>query len=165
MIHLVDLLGTLLVGLAIALGLLGIVITALPGLLLIWAAVAVWALLEQSLLGWLVLVLATALAGGGQVVKYLIPGRRLRLAGIPLRSLLVGGLLSLIGFFVIPVVGFILGFVAGIYLSERWRLGTHTLAWPSTIEALKAAGLSMLIELLAGLGIAGAWLLAVLILA
>jgi hypothetical protein len=165
MIHLVDVLGTLLVGLAIALGLLGIVITALPGLLLIWAAVAIWALAEQSLLGWLVLALATVLAGAGQVVKYLIPGRRLRIAGIPFRSLLVGGLLSLIGFFVIPVIGFIVGFGAGIYLSERWRLGTHTLAWPSTIEALKAAGLSMLIELLAGLGIAGAWLLAVLILA
>jgi ABC-type Fe3+ transport system permease subunit len=74
----------------------------------------------------------------------------------------IGGLLSIAGFFLIPVVGFIIGFVVGVYLSERQRLGSHPEAWPSTRKALSAAGLSILIELASGLLIAGTWLVAVL---
>jgi uncharacterized protein YqgC (DUF456 family) len=153
----VDPLGLTLVGLAIAAGLVGIVVAAIPGLILIWAAVGVWAFVEQSFLGWLIFAIATLLAIAGQVAKYVIPGKRLKEAGIPTRSLLLGGLLSLIGFFVIPIVGFVIGFVVGVYLSERGRLGSHAQAWPSTIHALRAAGLSIVIELAAGLFIAGLW--------
>jgi hypothetical protein len=92
----------------------------------------------------------------------MVPGRRLREAGVPRRSLVIGGLLSIAGFFLIPVVGFIIGFVVGVYASERQRLGTHEQAWPSTRKALSAAGLSILIELAAGLLIAGSWLAAAL---
>jgi len=65
------------------------------------------------------------------------------------------------GFFVVPVVGLILGFVLGVYTAERVRLGSHATAWPSTMHALKAVGLSILIELAAGLLLAAAWLGAV----
>ena len=155
--------GLIAVGVAIALGLVGIVVAALPGLILVWGAVLVWALVEKSAGAWIVLAVATALLIFGQVGKYLVPGKRLREAGVPRRTLVIGGLLSIVGFFVIPVVGFIIGFVLGVYLSERQRLGSHNLAWPSTRQALKAAGLSILIELASGLLIAGAWLLAVLL--
>lgn len=156
-----DVPGLLLVGLAIAAGLVGIVVAALPGLVLVWAAILVWALVEQTALAWIVLTIATALTVGGQIVKYVIPGRRLRDAGIPKRSLLAGALLSLVGFFVIPVVGFVIGFVLGVYIAERYRLRSGGQAWSSTRHALKAAGLSILIELAAGLLIAGLWLAAV----
>ena len=159
-----DPLGLILVGLAIAAGLVGIVVAAIPGLILIWAAVGIWAFVEQSFIGWLIFALATFLAVAGQVAKYLIPGKRLKEAGIPTRSLLLGGLLSLIGFFVIPIVGFIIGFVLGVYLSERVRLGAHEQAWPTTIHALRAAGLSIVIELTAGLLVAGLWTITVLFL-
>ena len=49
---------------------------------------------------------------------------------------------------------------ARIALAERVRLGAHDRAWPSTVHALKAIGLSILIELAAGLLMAGAWLAA-----
>jgi uncharacterized protein len=156
--------GEVLVAIAILVGLVGIVVAAIPGLILIWAAVLVWALVEQTVTGWLILVLATALTVAGQVVKYLIPGRRLREAGIPGRSIFAGAVLSIIGLFVIPLVGFIIGFVLGVYFAERLRLGSHSQAWPSTKRAMSAAGLSILIELVAGLAIAGSWALAVTIL-
>ena len=159
-----DPLGNLAIGIAIAAGLVGIVVAAIPGLILIWAAVLVWALAEQTPASWIVLAISTVIAVVGQVVKYLVPKRRLDEAGIPGRSLIIGALLSLIGFFVIPVVGFIIGFVVGVYLSERVRLGSHDLAWPSTKHALRAAGLSILIELVAGLGIAGMWAITVIFL-
>ena len=156
-----DPVGEIVVAVAIAVGLVGIVVAAIPGLILIWGAVLVWALVEQTVAGWVVLGVATVLTIVGQVVKYLIPGRRLREAGIPGRSIMAGAVLSIVGFFVIPIVGFIIGFVVGVYLAERYRLGSHARAWPSTKRAMSAAGLSILIELVAGLGIAGSWAFAV----
>jgi uncharacterized protein len=77
-----------------------------------------------------------------------VPGRRLKTAGVPNRTLLVGALLGFIGFFVIPVIGMFIGFVLGVYVAERARVG-GALAWPSTKGALRAVGVSILIELVA----------------
>ena len=133
-----------------------------PGLLLCWGAVLVWALVERTAVAWVVLAVASLLLATSQVVKYLVPGRRLRSAGVPWGSLVAGGVLAVVGFFVIPVVGAVVGFVGGVYGAERLRLRTHAAAWPSTVRALQAAGLSVLIELVAGLLIGTAWLAAVL---
>jgi uncharacterized protein len=144
-------------------GLLGVLLPVVPGLLLCWGAVLVWALVERTAVAWVVLVFASLLLATSQVVKYLVPGRRLRAAGVPWGSLALGGALAVVGFFLIPVVGAVLGFVGGVYGAERLRLGTHAAAWPSTVRALQAAGLSVLIELVAGLLIGSAWLAAVLL--
>jgi hypothetical protein len=117
---------------------------------------------ESSMLGWVVLSVATGLMVLSQVVKVLVPGRRMRDAGVPWRSTTAGAVLGIVGFFVIPVVGLFLGFPLGVYLAERIRVGSHAQAWSSTIHALKAMGLSILIELGAGLLMSGAWLAAVL---
>ncbi|MGI9157738.1 MAG: DUF456 domain-containing protein [Marmoricola sp.] len=145
------------VGLVIAVGLVGVVVPGLPGSLLVAGAILVWALQVDSLAGWVTFALAAVLIGLGTVVKYAVPGRRLKRDGIVTSTLLAGAVLGVVGFFVVPVVGLVLGFVLGVYLAERRRLGRHNLAWPSTVAALKAVGLSMLIELLAALAAALAW--------
>ena len=81
-----------------------------------------WALADGSATALAVLAIATLLIGGAQVVKLLVPGRRLRDAGVPRQSILAGLLVAVIGFFVIPVVGFFIGFPLGVYLEERRRL-------------------------------------------
>jgi uncharacterized protein YqgC (DUF456 family) len=153
--------GLIVVALMIVVGLVGIVVPVLPGLLLVWAAVVVWALAERSAVAWTVLGVATVVFVVSQVVKYLIPGRRLKEAGVPTLSMLAGVVLGIVGFFVVPFVGVFLGFVLGIYAAELLRLRNHRMAWPSTVHALKAAGVSVLIELVAGLLIAAGWLGAV----
>jgi uncharacterized protein len=155
-------LGLVVVGLAIATGIVGIVVPVLPGALLAWAAIAVWALAVGSATGWAVLAVATLVIGGAQVVKVLVPGRRLRDAGVPRRSIAAGVVLAVVGFFVIPVVGLFIGFPLGVYVEERRRLGRHESAWRSTRAALRAIGLSIVIELSATVIAAGAWLAAVL---
>jgi uncharacterized protein len=77
--------------------------------------------------------------------------------GVPNTALFAGGVLGLIGFFVIPVVGVLIGFVLGVYLVERVRLGAGR-AWPSTREAITAAGLAMLIEFTTSVAIAVVWI-------
>ena len=137
-----------LVSIAVAIGLVGVLVPVLPGSLLVLGAILVWALEVGTGTGWAVFAVATAFIAAGAVVKYVVPGRRLQQHGIPNSTLLVGGALGVVGFFVVPVVGLVLGFVLGVYLSELHRLG-RTAAWPATKRALMAAGLSVLIELTA----------------
>lgn len=153
----------LLVGLAILVGLVGVVVPVLPGVLLTWAAVAVWATERQDPPGWWALGVATVVLALGQIAKYVLPGRRLSRAGVPTSTTLAGAALGLVGFFVVPVVGLPLGFVLGVYLRERARLHRHDLAVASSRQALHAAGWSVLIELATGLLIAVTWLTAVLV--
>jgi hypothetical protein len=89
-------------------------------------------------------------------VKYAVPGRRLRASGVPTSTLWLGALGGLVGFFVVPVIGLVLGFVAGVYAAERRRLGPEA-ARPSTKAGLRAVGLSIAIELVAALLATGAW--------
>ena len=152
---------SIVVGLLMLVGLIGIVVPLLPGLPLVWAAVLVWASEAQTPAGWVVLGIATALALTGSLLQYLLPGRRMAKAGVTTSSTVAGAALGVVGFFVIPVLGAFLGFVLGVYLAERIKLGNHAAAWPSTKHALKAIGLSVGIELLTGLAIATTWVIGV----
>jgi uncharacterized protein len=155
---------TILCGVAMVVGVFGVVIPFLPGLLLTWASAVLWAFLAGAgATRWGLLALVTLIAGLGIVVKYAWPGRNLKRSGVPNKTLLLGGVLAIVGFFLIPVIGLVIGFVAGVWLAELARLGDSKLAWPSTKHAIKAAGLAMLVELGAALAIAIIWVAAVLV--
>jgi uncharacterized protein YqgC (DUF456 family) len=145
------------VGLLMLLGLIGVLIPAAPGALVIWSGVLWWSLTDKSELAWWVLMGSTAVLLLNQALKGLLPARRMREAGIPWRTLYIGGAVSITGFFLVPVVGGVIGFVAGIYGAERVRLGSHGNAWTSTRTAMRAVGLAVLIELFACLLVVGAW--------
>jgi uncharacterized protein YqgC (DUF456 family) len=147
----------------ILVGLAGIVVPVLPGLLLVWGGVALWAFANNDVAGWTVLVLATVVAVIGSVVKYLLPGRRLRESGVPWTTIALGTALGVVGFFVIPVVGVLVGFVLGIFLAELGRLTDSAAAWASTRQALVAVGWSVLIELATALLVAGLWVVGLLV--
>jgi uncharacterized protein len=150
----------LLVALAIAVGLVGVVVPVLPGSVLVLAAILVWAWQVGGVTAWTVFGVAAALLVVGGVVKYVVPGRRLKDAGIPASTQWWGAALGVVGFFVVPVVGLFVGFVLGVYLAEHHRVGP-TAAWPSTKHALRAAGLSVLIELAAGVAATAVWVVGV----
>lgn len=147
----------LVTGLVILVGLVGIVLPVLPGLLLIAVAVVGWAVYVGGTTAWTVAALCLVLLGAGAVVKYLVAGRHLRAKGVPNATLAAGGVLGIVGFFVVPVVGLPVGFVLGVYLAELRRLDRER-AWPATKHALAAVGLAVLIELAAGFAAAGTWL-------
>ena len=145
-----------LVALAILVGLVGVIVPILPGLVLVLAAILVWAISEGSATGWTVFAVAALLIVAGSVVKYAVPNRRLKTTGIPSSTTWFGVAVGVVGFFVIPVIGLFIGFVLGVYLAEYRRVGGAA-AWPSTKEALRAVGVSMLIELGAGVLAALVW--------
>lgn len=153
--------GLVLIAMAIAIGLAGVLVPFLPGTLLVWAAIAVWAYVEHSTVAWVVLGVATAVLGAGILVKYLWPARRMRAADVRGRTLAAGAVLGVIGFFVIPVAGLLVGFVVGVYLAELIQRRDQRLAWASTVHAIKGVALSVGVELSAGLLAAGAWVVGV----
>jgi uncharacterized protein YqgC (DUF456 family) len=154
--------GLWLTGLVIFVGVIGVVVPVLPGWVLVWAAILVWATEIQQAYAWTALAVATVSIAVSQVVKWIVPERRLRAAGVRPSSLGVGAVLGIIGFFVIPVIGLVIGFVAGVYGAERIRSTSASDAWRSARHALTAAGLSVLIELAGVMVAAGSWLIAVL---
>lgn len=133
--------------LLVVVGLFGVVVPVIPGTVLVLAGILIWASEAATTASWTVFAVAAAILVAGAVVKYAVPGRRLK-ASVPTSTLLVGGLGAVVGFFVIPVVGALAGFPLGVYLAERARLGPAG-AWPSTKAALRAMGASILIELTA----------------
>jgi uncharacterized protein YqgC (DUF456 family) len=150
---------TIIAGIAIVVGIFGTVLPFVPGLLLSWLGVLAWAVFADGGSGkWLVLGIATVLAVLGTVLKYVLPGRRMKRDGVPTLTLAAGGILAIVGFFAVPVVGLFLGFVLGVFLAEWARLGGTGLAWPSTWRAVKAVGMSALIEIFAGLCILLTWI-------
>jgi uncharacterized protein YqgC (DUF456 family) len=152
----------ILVAIAIAVGLIGILVPFLPGSLLVWAAIAVWAFVEQTTTAWTVLGLVTAVLGAGILVKYLWPARRMRAADIGGRALLAGTVLGLIGFFVVPIVGLVLGFVLGVFLAELAQRRDRRRAWASTVHAVKGVALSVGVEFAAALLATAFWVVGVL---
>ena len=110
--------GVVLVALGIFVGLVGIVVPLLPGTLLVFGAIAVWAVVEHNVTSWVTLGVVAALLAVSTLIKYLWPARRMRAADVSTWSLVAGAVLGIVGFFVIPVLGLVIGFVLGIYLAE-----------------------------------------------
>ncbi|GAS99790.1 protein of unknown function [Mycolicibacterium canariasense] len=156
-------LGLVLVALVIAVGLAGIVIPILPGGLLVFAAITVWALVERTTVGWVTLGIAAAMFVTAEVVKYTWPVRRMRQAQVSTWSLVAGAVLGVIGFFVIPVLGLVLGFVGGVYLAELAKRRDQRRAWASTVHALKGVALSVGVEFTGALLATITWAAAVLL--
>ncbi|QIP83959.1 DUF456 family protein [Streptomyces sp. Tu 2975] len=152
----------LMVGGVMLLGLLGVIVPGVPGPWLVWAAMLWWSLHVQTGPAWFLLVGATAVLLVIQVIVWLLPNRRLRGLGISRRMAASAGLGALAGFFLLPVIGAVPGFVGGIYGSERLRLGGHGPAMASTRAVMRAAGTSVLVELMGCLLVVGAWVGAVL---
>jgi uncharacterized protein YqgC (DUF456 family) len=153
-----------LVGAAMAVGVLGVVLPLLPGLLLIWAAGLWWTIADGGgPARWAVFAVLTALLVAGTVTKYVLPARSAAARGAPASTLLAGAVGAVIGFFVIPVVGLVVGGVAGIFLAELARLGDTRQAGIATRAALVAIGVGVLVELTAALAMVLTWLVGLLV--
>ena len=153
--------GLILVAVAIAVGLVGVLVPFLPGTLLVYAAIAVWAIVEQNTVGWVVLGVVTAVLGASLLVKYLWPVKRMRAADVSPATLAAGAVAGVIGFFVIPVLGLLVGFVLGVYLAELVHRRDQRRAWASTVHAVKGVALSVGVELAGGLLATAAWVVGV----
>lgn len=136
----------LVTGVLLTVAVIGTVIPLLPGSLLAAAAVIGCAFVLGQPGAWIAAGVAVAVLVVGWVAKWLVPARHVS-GDVHPWSLAVGGVAGLVGFFVVPIVGLVLGFVAGVFGTELLRTKSPALAWPATRQAITAAGIGMLIEL------------------
>lgn len=150
---------SLLVGLVMVVGLVGVIVPVLPGTALVLAAGIAWAALvvDGGTGRWVVVAVMAGLFVAGLVLKYALPGRRLS-GELPRSTLLAAAVGAGIGFVVLPPLGLLLGAVAGTYAAEARRVGHGAPARASTVRVLKAVGLGVLAELTAAVLMIGTWL-------
>jgi uncharacterized protein len=154
----------LLVALLMAVGLLGVLVPLVPGLGLVWAGGLGWVLLDGAgPLRWTVLGVMTLLLLAGTAAAYVLPGRSARAGGAPWSTLAAGGAGAVVGFFAIPVVGLLVGGLAGLFLAELARCRSVPAARASTRAVLVGIGLGVLVQLGAGIAMVATWVVGVLL--
>jgi uncharacterized protein len=148
---------TVLVGLAMVVGIAGTLLPLVPGVGLIWAAAVVFGLLEGfGFVGWSAMAVISALGVAGIVAGVRMPQRAATAGGIGWRGQVMAFTLAVVGFFVIPVAGAPIGFVAGIYLVARTRYGAE--AWPITKRTVRSLVLAAGLQFVVAIGMALTWL-------
>ena len=157
-----QIVATILCGLAILVGVAGIIIPVLPGSILIGLSLLAWALWGGAgTTGWVVFGIGQVLVLAGMAASAVLTGRKLKQHSIPGRSVVTGLVLGVVGMFLIPVVGLFLGFAAGLLLSELRRTRVWRTALASSWAALKATGLGMIAEFVLACLAASTWVIGV----
>lgn len=158
-----EIIVTILCGLAILVGVAGTIVPVLPGSILIGLSLLAWAIWGGAGAGgWVVFGVGLAFVLAGMAASAVLTGRKLKEHSIPNRSVLAGLALGVVGMFVIPVVGLLVGFAVGLLASEVVRTRDVSKALTSSAAALKATGLGILVEfglacLAASTWVVGVW--------
>jgi uncharacterized protein len=143
-------------------GVVGLVLPVLPGLALMWLAAVVWAILDGGgWIRWSAVLVITVLAVVGTVAATWLSGRRAGQQGAPWWVLGISMVGMVVGFFLIPIVGVVVGGVAAIWLAELVRLRHPGQAWDTTWAALQGYGTGTAVQLACGVAILLVWLVAV----
>lgn len=142
-----EIIATIVTSVLIIIGCLGNIIPVLPGSITALIGLIIWAVVVQSVEGWVVLALGGTLLLAGMSASLVLTGTRLKRRAIPNRTLLFGVIGAVIGMFVIPVVGLVIGFIVGLLASETVRNRNFRTALDTSWVALKAAGIGIILEL------------------
>ena len=143
-------------------GLVGVLVPVFPGLILVAGAGIVWAVQRGGTAAWAIAIIMALIGTAGVVAASVLPIRRANAGGAPAWVIVAGGIGIVIGFFVVPVVGALIGFPAGVLVAELTRHRRLRPAWGAMLEALKGVALGIMIQLATGVAMIGVWLVGVL---
>ncbi len=153
-----DAFAIFLIGLAMVVGIIGTIVPFLPGLPIVWLAALVYGIAAGfGTVGWICFVFITGVAVAGLVAGVAVPKRHVEGGGAPFSTILAGAIGAVIGFFVIPVVGLVVGGVVGILIAEYARTGSWQQAWSSTKRALVGFGIGAAVQMGAGVVMMATW--------
>ncbi len=158
-----DIIVTIVAGILLAVAVFGTVFPVLPGSPVALVALIAWGWVLGSAASWTAAGIGALLVCVGWSASTLLTGRKLKKQHIPQRSILVAVLAGIVGMFVIPVVGLFVGFAAGLFVSEYVRGGDVRSAGRSSVEALKAMGIGMLVEFFMVSLAASVWMIGVIV--
>ena len=144
--------------LVLLVGLAGTLIPVLPGLMLMWATVVAYGFVAGfDAIGISVIVFVTVLTVIAIGLGVVLPKQAADAAGASKRSQIAAVIGAIIGFFVIPVVGALIGAVGGIALAEYLDKDEWGPAWASTKGVLTGMGLAAIVQFVIGVLILALW--------
>lgn len=125
----------------------GIIFPIIPGSPVALFTMIAWAWILGSSASWSTGIIAAALVLVGMSASLVLTGRTMRRERIPNGPVLFAVLCAVIGLFIIPFLGIFIGFALGLFGAEYYRRRDVQAALKSSIEAMKAMGIGMAIEL------------------
>jgi uncharacterized protein len=152
MIEFLESVALILIIISLIVGLIGTLIPLLPGTLLMWLAILFYGLLygfEVLTWGGFALISLIALVTGTADLWLTVIGAQK--GGASHRSQLFGLLGAIIGTFIIPLLGTIIGYAAGILLAEYQKRQDWDQAVRASLGGLAGYGVASLIQLGGGL--------------
>ncbi len=139
-------------------GLAGTVLPALPGPELMWlGALAYGVFAGFGKWGPWLFALITLLTIASEVATFALGQAGAARQGASCLSIIVSAALGLVGMFVIPVLGALLGAMLGVFAVEYYRRRDWKEAWRATTGMLWGYGLSLGAQFVFGLAVMGVW--------
>ena len=149
---------------ALIVGLLGLIVPIFPGLVIMWLATLVYAILQNAagnMTGWkwFIFGIITLLMITGSIADNLIIARKMRDKYVPWSSILFAFAASLVAsLFFTPLIGLVAAPV-GLFLAESRRLDDREAAVDSTKAYMIGWGWAFGARFLIGLVMIGFWML------
>lgn len=134
------------------LSLIGTLIPIIPGVLLMWVIVFVYALVDGftavSTTAFIVISLIALVTGTSDIWLTLFGARK---GGASVKSMLIGTAGAIVGSFLFPIVGTIAGYIAGLLLGEYWQHGDWEVAKKAGFGGLAGWGIATVIQFIGGI--------------
>lgn len=149
---------TWIIGLVMAVGVIGAIVPALPDLVMMWVAGLVYGIV----VGWgtwgpWLFGLMTLAALAGLMAEVWVSSAGAKLGGASGWAILGGIVLGLIGLVFFSVVGAVIGLVGGAFLAEYLRLRDAQRAFRGAVGMALGCGASVGVKLGLALVMAAAW--------
>lgn len=147
--------GALGFGLAVAfiiVGIIGVIVPILPGMLLVWVTVLVYAWRTGfEVIGWPSLIFITLIALTAGTAQIWLPLLGAQKQGAAKRAMFLGIVGAIIGTFILPLVGTVIGYALGIFLGEYMKVRDWNLALKASLGGIAGWGISTIVEISAAL--------------
>lgn len=134
------------------LSLIGTLIPIIPGVLLMWVIVFIYALVDGftavSTFSFVVISLIALVTGTSDIWLTLFGTKK---GGASVKSMLIGTVGAVVGSFIFPIVGTIAGYIGGLLLGEYWQHGDWEIAKKAGIGGLTGWGIATIIQFIGGI--------------
>jgi hypothetical protein len=144
-------------GLAVAfilVGIVGIVVPILPGMLLVWFTILVYAWQTGfEAIGWPSFIFITIIALVTGLSNIWLPLLGAQKTGAAKRALFLGVVGAIVGTFVIPIpiLGTVIGYAIGVFLGEFMKVRDWRLALKASLGGVAGWGISTIVEIVGAL--------------
>ncbi len=152
MTQLFEALSTGVVIFLLLLSLVGTLLPIIPGVLLMWVIVFVYALVDGFTAvstSAIIFISLIALVTGTSDIWLTLFGTKK--GGASVKSMLIGTVGAVVGSFILPIVGTIAGYIGGLLLGEYWQHGDWEIAKKAGFGGLAGWGVATIIQFIGGI--------------